>query len=290
MTITTEHVRKLSTQIPRMVGDSMTYLDNERRSDVLIICMPGIGADQREFEDVLRHTSYRVVSLSLYGFGPVARVRPPLSYADHNRLAGFLMEEIRQEIAPQTLVIVGHSSGADQCLQVIASPTGEVLQPDGLVLLGPAVVPGEGRMSGPYSRMTVDPTDIFNTVRSMSAYAGNLTEWLIMHDYLLRAFGKFKTDTAALQRFAKTYIESLDDDRFFGLFRTAVERTRLLYCVFGSDDSADADRALKQHISDNALGDGYSEGMITNVSVGHIDLKSASVVLPWVEEIVRRNS
>jgi len=290
MMITTEHVRKLSAQIPRMVGDSMTYLDNERRSDVLIICMPGIGADQRDFEDVLLETSYRAVSVSLYGFGPAARMRPPLSYEDHNRLAGFLIEEIRRNIAPQTLVMVGHSSGADQLLQVIASPLGERLQPDGLVLLGPAVVPGEGRMSGPYSRMTVDPADIFNTVRTMSGYAENLTEWLIMHDYLLRAFGKFKTDTVALQKFAETYIESLDDDRFFGLFRSAAERTRNLRCIFGSDDTADSDRALKQHISDNALGDGYSEEMIANVPVGHIDLKSASVVLPQVEEIVRRNS
>jgi hypothetical protein len=123
----------------------------------------------------------------------------------------------------------------------------------------------------------------------MSAYAENLTEWLIMHDYLLRAFSKLKTDTAVLQTFAKTYIEALDDDKYFELFRTAVERTRHLRVIFGTDDTADSDRALEQHISDNALGDGYSEEMIANVPVGHIDLKSASVVLPQVEEIVRRN-
>lgn len=288
MTITTEHVRKLSTQIPRMVGDSMTYLDNERRSDVLIICIHGIGADQREFEDVLQQTSYRAISLSLYGFGPVARMRPALSYADHNRLAGFLIEEIRERIAPKTLVILGHSSGADQLLRVIASPLGERLQPDGLLFLGPAVVPGEGRMSGPYSRLTGDPAGIFKTLRTMSAYAETLTEWLIMHDYLLGAFSKFKTDTAVLQRFSKTYVESLDDNSFFELFRTAIERTRHLRCIFSTDDAADLDRALKRHIGENALGDGYSEEMIVNVPVGHIDLKSASVVLPQVEEIVRR--
>ena len=289
MTITTEHVRKLSKQIPRMVGDSMSYLDNERRSDVLIICMHGIGADQRDFEDVLRQTSYRAVALSLYGFGPVARMRPSLSYADHNRLAGFLIEAIRQELSPQTLVMVGHSSGADQLLEVIASPLGERLEPDVVVLLGPSVVPGEGRMSAPYSRMTVDPDGIFKTLRTMSGYAENLTEWLIMHDYLLRAFSKLKTDTAVLQEFARTYIESLDEDRFFELFRTAVGRTRRLRCVFGTDDTADLDRALEQHIRDSALGDGYVEEMIANVPVGHIDLKSASVVLPQVEQILRRS-
>jgi hypothetical protein len=173
---------------------------------------------------------------------------------------------------------------------LLPAPLGEKIQPDGLVLLGPSAVPGEGRMSGPYSRMTVDPIDIFKTVQTISAYAENLTEWLIMHDYLLRAFGKFKTDTVALQKYAETYIESLSDDRFFVMFRSAVERTRILRCIFGSDDAADSDHALEQHISGNALGDGYTEEMIANVPVGHIDLKTPSVVLSVVEDIVRRNN
>ncbi len=289
MTITTEHVRQLCDRIPRMVGDSMTYLDNDRRSDVLVICLHGLGDDQRQFEDTLRETPYRAVSLSLFGFGPVARMRPALSFADHNLLVGFLIQEICQRIAPQTLVIVGYSSGAEQFLQLVASPFGERLRPDGLVLLGPAVVPGEGRMSGPYSRMTIDPAGILNTLRTISAYAENLTEWLIMHEYLVSAFSKFATDIAALQLFSKTYIESLEDETFFDLFRTATERTRHIRCVFGPDEAADLDRAMEQHISDNALGDDYSEEMIVNEPVGHLDLKNASVVLPQIEEIVRRN-
>jgi len=290
MTITTKHVRQLSTRIPRMVGDSMTYLDNKRPSDVLIICLHGIGVDQREFEDVLRQSPYRAVSLSLYGFGPVARMRPALSYADHNLLVSFLVEEIHQKTAPKTLVMVGHSSGSDQFLQIVASPLGERLQFDGLVLLGPSAIPAEGRMSRPFARLTGDPAEIFSTLRAMSAYAENLTEWLIIHHYLLRAFDKFQTDTEALQKFAKTYIKALEDDRFFRLFQTAVRRTRHLRCVFGTDDTPESDRAMELHISDNALGDDFSEEMIANVPVGHIDLNNASVVLPLVEEIVRSDS
>ena len=287
MTITTEHVRQLSTRIPRMVGDCMTYLDNGRRSDVLVVCLHGIGTDQRDFEDVLRHISYRAVSFSLFGFGPAAQMRAPLSYADHNRLAGFLIEAIHQRIAPQVLVIVGQSSGADQCMQIVASPVGERLHPDGLLLLGPSVIPGEGRMSGPYSRLTGDPADILDLLRTMSARAQDLADWVIMHDYLLRAFGKLETDTTALQEFARTYIiASEDEGTFFRMFRTAVERTRHLRCIFGTDDTADSDLALERHLSDNALGDGYSEEMIANVPVPHIGLKRASVVLPLVDELV----
>ena len=286
MTITTEHVRQLSTRIPRMVGDSMTYLDNERRSDLLVICLHGIGADQRDFEEVLRRTPYRAVSLTLYGFGPAARSRPPLSYADHNLLAGFLIEEIHRSIAPRKLVLIGHSSGADQILRVVASPLGERLDADGVVLLGPAVLPGEGRMSGPYSHMTGDPADTFSTIRTMSGYAESLAEWLIIHDYLVRAFGKFQTDTAALREFARTYVESMTDDSFFELFRAASERTRHLRCVFATDDSADSDCALARHISDDALGEKFSEEIIADVQVGHVDLKNPSVVLPLIEELV----
>ena len=287
MTITTEHVRQLSTLIPRMVGDTMTYLDNERPSDVLIICLHGLGVDQRQFEDVLRQTPYRAVSLSLYGFGPVVRMRPALSYADHNLLVSFLVEEIHQKIAPKTLVMVGYSSGSDQCLQIVASPLGERLQFDGLLLLGPSPMPAGGRMSSPFARLTGDPAEIFSTLRAISAYADNLTEWLIIHHYLLGAFDKFQTDTEALQSFAKTYVEALEDDRFFRLFQTAVRRTRHLRCVFGTDETSESDRALELHISDNALGDDFSEEMIANVPVGHLDLINASVVLPLVEEIVR---
>ncbi len=288
MRITTEQVRTLSVHLPRMIGDHMTYLDNERRSDVLLICLHGIGTDQRDFAEVLRDTSYRAVALSLYGFSPVARMRPALPYADHNRLAGFLIEDIHRTIAPKTLVLVGHSSGADQLLRIVASPLGEGLRPDGLVLLGPAVVPGEGRMSGPLCRLTGDPADTFSRLRGMSAYADNLNEWLIVHDYLVRAFEKFTNDPAALKSFAETYVESLSDDSFFDLLRTAINRGRHLRCIFANDDTADIDRALGRHIRDNALGNDFKEEMIANAPVGHIALRGPDVVLPQIEEVLAR--
>ena len=67
-----------------------------------------------------------------------------------------------------------------------------------------------------------------------------------------------------------------------------MDRVKHVRCIFGKDDTPDSDRALERHISDNALGDRYSEEMIATVATGHIDLKNAAVVLPCVEEIVRR--
>ncbi len=287
MVITIKHVRELTTRIPRMVGESMTYLDNGRHSDVLLICLHGIGGDQNEFEDVLRISPYRTIALSLFGFGSKARFRPALSYDDQNKLVGFLIEEICKKVTPAKLILAGHSSGADQIMQVMSSSVGKRLHPHAVVLLGPSVIAGAGLMSGPYSGMVDDKEKVFTTLRTMSGYTDNLHDWLILHEYLLSSFRKFGKDTAALQVFAKTYIESEDEDSFFRMFRAAVEHTSHLRCVFGPDDNVDLDHALSCHINDNWLGDAYQEKMIVKVPDGHIGLKSASVLLPVVDEVLQ---
>lgn len=290
MVITTEHVRRLSAKIPRMVGDSMTYLDNERDSDVLVVYLHGIGGDQVEFEEVLRQTSFRAIAPSLYGFGQAARMRPPLPLADHNLLVAFLVEEVGRRVRSRIRILVGHSSGADQMIRIVGSEDEDRIHPDGLLLLGAQVRPGPGFVSGPYSRLTDDPADILSTIQAVAAAAEDLDTWLTLHDYLVRAFGKFGRDIKGLRKFAQDIIAIYDDDRFFELFRTATERVQHIRCVFSSDERDDAEYALAQHIGDNALGDRYSEEMIVMESAGHIQLKDASVLLPYVEEIVRRTA
>ncbi|MEN8162662.1 MAG: alpha/beta fold hydrolase [Acidobacteriota bacterium] len=287
MVITTEHVRRLSTQIPRMVGDSMTYLDNQNDSDVLVIYLHGIGGDQRLYEDVLRETPWRAIAPSLYGFGQSARIRPPLPLTDHNLLVTFLMEEVIRRVRPRRVVLAGHSSGSDQALQIVGSAEGVRIHFDGLILLGPGVMPGPGFVSGPYSKLTDDPSDILEAIRTVSAAAKDLDTWLKFHDYLVHAFGKFGTDIEVLRKFAQTLITAYDDDQFFELFRAATERVPQIRCVFSTDEHNDADHVLKRHIGANALGNRFSEEMIVSERVGHTQLIDAAVLLPYVEEIVR---
>jgi len=287
MVITTEHVRRLSTKIPRMIGDSLTYLDNQRDSDVLVVHLHGIGGDQGQYEEVLRETPWRAVAPSLYGFGQSARSRPPLPLIDHNRLVTFLLEEVIRRVRPRIVVLVGFSSGSDQALQIVGSVEGVRIHFDGLIVLGPGVMPGPGFVSGPYSKLTDDPSDILATIQAVSAAAEDLDTWLRLHDYLVHAFGKFGTDIVALREFAQTLITAYDDDQFFELFRTATERVPHIRCVFSSDEHDDADHVLERHIADNALGDRFSEDMIVTETVGHVRLIDAKVLLPYVEEIVR---
>ena len=68
--------------------------------------------------------------------------------------------------------------------------------------------------------------------------------------------------------------------------RSALEKVQHVRCIFGTDDGPHADRAVEKHITDNALGDRYSEEMIATVGAMHIELKSAPVSLSVVEEVV----
>jgi len=288
MVITTEHVRQLSVQIPRMVGDSMTFLDNERVSDVLVVCLHGLGGDQTEFEEFLRESPFRSIAPSLYGFGHTARIRPPLPINDHNVLVASLVEEVSRQVRPRIRILVGHSSGADQMLRIVASNVGDAVRPDGLILLGPEVRPTVGFVSGPFSKLTDDPADILNAIQTVAEVADDLDTWLTVHDYLVRSFGKFGRDVKALRQFAQDIIAIYDEDKFFELFRMATERVEHIRCVFSSAERDAADYALEQHIGQNALGDRFSEDMFVMESTGHVQLKNTSVLLPQVDEIVRR--
>jgi len=287
MVITTRHVRQLSTQIPRMIGDSMTYLDNQHDSDVLVVYLHGIGHDQGQYDEVLRKTQFRAVAPTLYGFGPSARARPPLPFCDHNRLVTFLVKEVERRVRPQTIVLVGYSSGSDQALRIAVSDEIDRIRSDGLILLGPGVMPSPGFASGPYSRLTENPSDILRTIQTLSPAAKDLDTWLRLHAYLVHAFGKFGTDIMALREFAQTLIAAYDEDQFFELFRTATKRVPHIRCIFGSDELKDADYILERHIADNVLGDRFSEDMFGTESVNHLRLIDAAVLLPYVEEIVR---
>lgn len=290
MVITTGHVRHLSTQIPSMVGDSMYYLDNQVDSDVLVACLHGIGADQSHFADVLHQIPFRAVALSMYGFAESSGSRPPLPIGDHNQMLAFLLEEINRQIPSSIQVLVGHSSGADQLLWITASEIGEGIRPAGVILLGPQTRPEAGLVSGPLSRLTRDPVDILKSIREMSTVAEDLDTWLWLHEYLVQAFRKFGLNVEGLQRFAKDLIDVYSGDQFFEHFRTLTQRVAHVRCVFARDELDAVDHVIRLHVTNNALGDLYTEDMISREPVGHIELRRASVLLPHIEDIVRQAS
>jgi len=78
LVLTTTHVRQLATKNPRLVGYRLAYMDNQVASDRLVVLLHGVGADDARFETVTRTSRYRVVALTLAGFGRAEAYRPIL--------------------------------------------------------------------------------------------------------------------------------------------------------------------------------------------------------------------
>jgi DNA-binding winged helix-turn-helix (wHTH) protein len=82
-----------------IIGDHLHYVDNQVRSDVLVLFLHGLGLDHRHFEPILTRLPYRGVSPTLYGCEPKRRGRISLSFADHVVILRELLGELVTSLA-----------------------------------------------------------------------------------------------------------------------------------------------------------------------------------------------
>jgi serine/threonine protein kinase len=288
--LTTNLVRQLSVRIPRMVGDAMTYLDNEVDSDTLVVYLHGIGRDQSEFAEVLPRTPFRGMALSIYGFGSDARARLALPIEDHLRLLRAFIDDVDRRFRPRTKVLVGMSSGADHCLRLVASPEGADLDLDGLIVLGPNWKVGSAFISRFYTQLTDDPSHVLSVLKSLDEPVESLSAWLTIQNYLLSTFRKFGTDVVALRQYSEDIVSPFrdDEDVFYQWFRRALERVPHVRCVFAEEESEYAEAILARHLEENILGEAFHEDAISVTTVGHMDLTTPGVLVPVVQHVVSR--
>lgn len=124
----TERVcRKLNraTLDPRIIGDSLYYVDNQVRSDVLVFFLHGLGLDHQDFEPILKRLRYRGMSPTLFGCEPERHRRISLSLADHVIILREWLREVVKRLQPTTVVMVGFSLGADMGFELLLGPTDE---------------------------------------------------------------------------------------------------------------------------------------------------------------------
>jgi pimeloyl-ACP methyl ester carboxylesterase len=116
--------RKLNraTLDPRVIGDHLSYVDNQVRSNVLVFFLHGLGLDHADFESILQRLRYRGVSPTLYGCEPERRGRISLSLADHVVILGELLKDVRERFHAETVVMVGYSMGADMGFELLMGP------------------------------------------------------------------------------------------------------------------------------------------------------------------------
>lgn len=264
---------------PRMIGDSLEYLDNQAASDVLVMLLNAVWLDGSDFEPHLRMLPYRCIAPTLYGFAPRARLRLPLSLGDHILLLSELLDLVAGESDPSLIILVGFSASGDLVMKLASgTPEGE-RTPDGILALGP----NQGIETCFISRVLAkiesnDPAQLLTALRSISETASSLDDWMLLNGYLGRILTRFRNDLEALRRLGRDIIEPFECDEegaFARMYREAAARVRHIRCVF--EDSEICNRLLRnvltEHMDRRILGEHHRDGsLLIEPTPSHFEL------------------
>lgn len=271
----------------RIIGDHLHYLDNQVESDVLVCYLHGLLLDQSNFAHILEILPYRGLAPTMYGLEPEARRRITLSLDDHIVLIReFLQTEIKH-IAPRVTVLVGFSTGADFGFRLLAAtPPEELPRIDGFLSLGCNLTLETCFVSSILARLSShDPARLLADLRSVGNSARSLSEWVNVHEYLVRVFRKFQRDTEVLVSLAREIVQPFESGEpsasphwyqtFPRWYRKASAVVKCLRCVF-ADTEAD-NRAVQQlklaSLDSGVLGPQHREdSIVIQVGAHHFQL------------------
>jgi len=289
--------RKLNRETldPRIIGDHLSYVDNQVRSDVLVFFLHGLGLDHADFESILQRLKYRGVSPTLYGCEPERRGRISLSLADHVVILREWLKDVRARFHAEAVVMVGYSMGADIGFELLLGATDEPTpRIDAFLSL-------ESNLSLDtcfVSRLLagIDPAHpelSIAKLRGLSDSAESLDEWLNVEEYLVKILRKFQGDIGVLQRTAADIVRLFSETQGFEVFarwfRGARERVRAMRVVFSSDPRTRAALArLKlDNLDKGILGGEFPEDIITvSENADHFRLMATEHVVRQVDELV----
>ena len=289
--------RKLNraTLDPRIIGDHLHYVDNQVRSDILVVFLHGLGLDHRDFEPILKRLSYRGVSPTLYGCEPERRGRISLSLADHVIILREWLREIAERHQPRIIVMVGFSLGADMGFELLLGPTDEPGPAiDAFLSLDCNLNLDTCFVSQVLAALAPEHPEIsVAELRRLGDTAASLDDWLNSQEYLVKVLRKFQGDIGVLQRAAADIVRPFRDEPGFEVFarwfRNARERVPVLRLVFPNDArSRDALTRLRlENLDSGILGEEFPESAIRVSAVAdHFALMSAERVLLQVDELV----
>lgn len=281
---------------PRMIGDSLEYLDNLVESDVLVMLLNAAWLDGSDLEQHLRVLPYRCIAPTLYGFNAQARHRFELSLDDHIALLAELLHTITQESSPVLVIIGGYSSAGDLVLRFAAKAFDGMRAPDGVLTLGCNQALETCFVSRVLARLDdSDPARLLHDLCAAGEAATSLDDWIIINGYMGRIMAKFRDDLAPLRTLAREIIEPFERDdlgAFAAMYREAAARVRNVRCVF--EDSETCNRLLRtvlmDHMDRRVLGQCHRDGsLLVDSTRSHFDLlqpdRVASHLAAMVEEL-----
>ena len=291
-----EHLaRRLDRQVfdPRMVGDSMEYLDNHARSDTLVCFVPVIGLDAEEYEEHLRVLPWRCVAVTPFSHESHRNRRYTLSLNDHFTLLRHFLRHVEERTAPRRVVLAGFSSGADAVMRFVAARPGGGARIDAVLSLGCNISLETCFVTSMLARMSSrHPERLLADLKSVGETATELDSWLTVHTYLVAMLKKFRGSVDPLRSLAREIVrpfEMAGDSPFQSWYKDVSANVRGVRCVFEDTERFRAfvgDIVLSQPGS-NKLGDKYREDtIIIEPDSTHFDLERPEVVQKHLEAIL----
>ena len=295
LTITEGLARRLDRKTfdPRMIGDSLDYLDNQTESDVLVMLLNAVWLDGSDFEPHLRMLPYRCIAPTLYGFAPRAPHRFELSLNDHIVLLSELLRMAVDESRPSLVIVTGFSASADLLLKLVSGLPDGSRVPDGVLALGP----NQGIETCFASRVlgrleNNEPGQLLAALRTIGETATSLDDWMLLNGYLGRVMTRFRADVTPLRTLGRDLCEPFERDgagAFAQTYREATSRVGNVRCLF--EDSEVCNRLLRQllvdHMDRGVLGEHHRDGaLVIEPTPSHFELPQPERVAKYLAVMV----
>ena len=296
--LTTDVCRRLDRETldPSVIGDTLSYLDNQRQSDVLLVCVPGLGFDHSEFEEIVRRSPYRVIAATLYGFEQERARRTPLPIADHLTILRLFLQSVVSEIKPKTTILIGMSSGADVVLRMISE--GEVGKSHIDSVL--ALSPNAGLETCFFTRRVTSIDDngdetILNLAREVAGSLETPQEWIQVTPYLVELVRRFHTDIRPLRDHSRDILAPFlagEGDPLAEWYRAAKEAcvgVRMVFAGAEASEVAALRKLMLAHVDHEVFGPDFDDAdIVVEPDILHMGLIDAELVERHLEDLVRR--
>ena len=296
--LTTEVCRHLNRETldAAVIGDVLTYLDNDRSSDVLVVFVPGFGFGHGVFGEVVGRCPHRAVAVTPYGFEEVRRRRTPLPLTDHLTILRLFLESLSRSTRPRTRVLCGFSSGADVVLRTASEGGLDGRHVDGILALSPNLTLETCFVSRRVAEIPENNgQEILDIVREVGARMPSPEAWLKMNPYLVELVRKYHLDIGALRTHGRDIIAPFLEEGecpFAGWYRAAKSAGVQVRAVFAGGEDGEQ-RPLRElrlaHIDHQVFGPEFSDGdIVSEPHALHMTLMNPEVIERHLSELLTR--
>ncbi len=295
--LTTDVCRQLDRETldPAMIGDQLSYLDNERSSDVLVVYLSGFGFDHGSFGTILGRSPYRGMAVTLYGFEETRRRRIPLPMADHLTILRLFLESVLQASKPQTTVLTGFSSGADVVLRMISEGGVDRRHIDGVLSLSPNTSLETCFFSRRVAEIPDDNDGEFLRIaRDVAGAMDTPGAWLQMNPYLMELVRKYHADIDALRTHGRDIFTPFQEQgesplaRWYRAAKKAGLGVRIVFAGAEETEQNGLRELMLAHVDRQVFGPDFDDADIASEpDVLHMGLMEPEIVEQHLEELLK---